>query len=133
MRVALIHEKIANQRKDFLHKVSHQIANEWDAVCIETLDMHEMAKELNFGKGVHDNGWGMFTGYLSYKLSDRGKQLVKIDKWFPSSKTCSNCGAIKKELSLSERVYRCECGFVLDRDLNAAINIRNEGCVWIYK
>lgn len=127
IRVALIHEKIANQRKDFLHKVSHQIANEWDAVCIETLDMREMAKELNFGKSVYDNGWGMFTGYLSYKLSDRGKQLVKIDKWFPSSKTCSNCGAIKKELLLSERVYHCDCGFTINRDLNAAINIRNEG------
>ena len=69
----------------------------------------------------------MFVGFLDYKLKEQGKTLVKTDKWFPSSKTCSFCGAIKDELPLSEREYRCDCGLILDRDINAAINIRNEG------
>lgn len=128
IRVAAIHEKIANQRKDFLHKLSRQITNAYDAVCVENLDMKAMSQALNFGKSVSDNSWGMFTTFLGYKLAEQGKQLIKIDKWFPSSKTCSCCGTVKKELTLSERIYRCEsCGAIIDRDLNAAINIRNEG------
>ncbi len=85
-----------------------------------------MQQALNFGKSVSDNAWGMFVGFLAYKLADQGKHLVKIDKWFPSSKTCASCGAKKEELLLSERVYICDCGNVLDRDINAAINIKNE-------
>jgi len=126
-KVAGLHERIANQRSDFLHKQSRQIANAYDAVCVEDLNMKGMAQALNFGKSVSDNGWGMFTRMLEYKLSEQGKQLVKISKWYPSSKTCSNCGAVKDELPLSERTYRCDCGFVCDRDVNAAINIRNAG------
>ena len=126
-KVARLHERIANQRSDFLHKQSRQIANAYDAVCIEDLNMRGMAQALNFGKSVLDNGWGMFTQMLEYKLTEQGKHLVKIDKWFPSSKKCSACGAIKADLLLSERVYSCDCGFVCDRDVNAAINIRNEG------
>lgn len=127
IRVAKLHEKIANQRKDFLHKTSRKITNSYDAVCIESLDMKKMSQSLHFGKSVHDNGWGMFVGYLSYKLQEQGKQLLKVDKWFPSSKTCSHCGNKKEDLSLDERVYICDCGTILDRDKNAAINIRNEG------
>jgi putative transposase len=126
-KVALLHEKVANQRLDFLHKQSRRIANAYDAVCVEDLNMKAMAQALNFWKSVSDNGWGMFTNMLNYKLGEQGKRLIKIDKWFPSSKTCSDCGAVKDSLSLSERIYRCDCGFVCDRDLNAAINIRNEG------
>ena len=126
-KVARLHEKVANQRKDFLHKQSRQIANAYDAVCIEDLNMKGMSQTLNFGKSVSDNGWGAFTQMLDYKLAEQGKRLVKVDKWFPSSKTCSACGALKDELLLSEREYRCDCGFVCDRDMNAAINIKNEG------
>lgn len=126
-KVARLHEHVANQRSDFLHKQSRQIANAYDAVCIEDLNMKAMSQALNFGKSVADNGWGMFVNMLDYKLKDQGKSLVKVDKWYPSSKTCSNCGAVKAELSLSERVYHCECGYVQDRDINAAINIKNEG------
>ena len=126
-RIARHHEHIANQRKDFLHKQSRQITNAWDGVAVEDLNMRAMAQALKFGKSVHDNGWGMFVSYLSYKLAEQGKQLIKIGRWFPSSKTCSACGAIKNELSLSERVYICVCGNVLDRDVNAALNIKNEG------
>ncbi|MFD0714874.1 RNA-guided endonuclease TnpB family protein [Paenibacillus sp. GCM10027626] len=125
--VAKIHEKIANQRKDFLHKKSYQLAQTYDGVAIEDLNMKGMSRALNFGKSVADNGWGMFTTFLDYKLAEQGKQLIKIDKWFPSSKTCSCCGQVKESLSLSERTFRCECGFVSDRDWNAAINIKNEG------
>jgi putative transposase len=127
IKVAKLHEHIANQRSDFLHKQSRQITNAYDCVCIENLNMQAMSQALNFGKSVADNGWGMFTSMLAYKLKEQGKYLVKIDKWFPSSKTCSCCGAVKAELALSERIYHCECGFVSDRDINAAINIKNEG------
>lgn len=126
--VASIHEKVANQRKDFLHKLSKQITNAYDAVCIETLNMRGMSQALNFGKSVADNSFGMFVGMLNYKLLEQGKQLIKIDKWFPSSKTCSCCGTVKNKLALSTRTYTCDvCGTVIDRDYNASINIRNEG------
>lgn len=128
IKVARLHERIANQRADFLHKLSKQITNAYDAVCIEDLNMQGMSQALNFGKSVADNGWGMFRNMLVYKLAEQGKQLIIVDKWFPSSKTCSCCGTIKKELVLSERIYHCEnCGVSLDRDYNASINIRNEG------
>lgn len=129
IKVAKIHEKIANQRKDFLHKQSRQIVNAYDCVCIENLDMKAMSQTLHFGKSVHDNGWGMFVTFLKYKLEEQGKRLIKIDKFFPSSQTCSNCGCINpvtKDLSVRE--WTCpECGVHHDRDENAAVNIRNEG------
>jgi len=125
-KIAILHEHIANQRKDFLHKQSRQIANANDLVGIEDLNMKAMQKALNFGKSVSDNAWGMFVSFLKYKLTERGKHLVKIDKWFPSSKTCSVCGVVKETLSLTERVYICDCGNVVDRDINAAINIKHE-------
>ena len=127
LKVAKLHEKITNQRRDFLHQASHQLANRYDAVVIEDLNMKGMSQALHFGQSVHDNGWSMFTTFLQYKLEEQGKKLIKIDKWFPSSKTCSRCGQVKVSLSLSERLFRCECGFVADRDINAAINIKKEG------
>ena len=128
IRVAKQHEKVANQRKDFLHKLSRQITNAVDAVCIEDLNMKGMSQSLNFGKSVSDNGFGLFVSMLDYKLREQGKQLVKIDKWFPSSKMCSKCGEVKKTLLLSERTYHCEsCGVTLHRDYNASLNIKNEG------
>lgn len=128
MKVAKIHEKVTNQRKDFLHKQSKQITNAVDAVCIEDLDMKGMSQALNFGKSVMDNGFGMFVTMLNYKLMEQGKQLVKIDRWFPSSKRCSGCGMVKNTLLLSERTYHCEdCGMTMDRDYNASINIKVEG------
>jgi putative transposase len=128
LKVARIHEKVANQRKDFLHKQSRQITNAADVVCIEDLNMKGMSQALNFGKSVADNAFGTFVTLLDYKLREQGKQLVKIDKWFPSSKMCSRCGTIKKVLLLSERTYHCDvCSATMDRDYNASINIRNEG------
>lgn len=126
-KVARIHTHIGHQRKDYLHKQSRKITNSCDIVCIEDLDMRVMGRGLNFGKSVSDNGWGMFTNFLAYKLEREGKRLVCIDRWYPSSKTCSRCGRVKKELGLGERIYRCACGNQMDRDENAAINIRREG------
>ena len=95
-------------------------------ILVEDIDMKAMSQCLHFGKSVQDNGYGMFRNMLDYKLAWKGKKLVKIDRFFPSSKKCSKCGKIKKELKLSERVYRCTCGNEMDRDRNAAINIREE-------
>lgn len=128
LKVAKLHEKVANQRKDFLHKLSNQIANDYDAVCIENLNMKAMSQCLHLGKSVSDNGWGMFTTFIGYKLVDRGKPIVKIDKWYPSSKMCNVCGTLNDNLTLSDREWTCEgCNTHHDRDWNAAINIKNEG------
>ncbi|MCI6535387.1 MAG: transposase, partial [Lachnospiraceae bacterium] len=117
---------VKNQRRDFHHKLSRKLADEYDVVAVEDLNMKAMSRSLNFGKSVADNGYGMLLGMLDYKLEDRGGQLVKVDRFFPSSKRCSKCGQVKQVLPLSERVYRCECGYINDRDVNAAINIREE-------
>ena len=128
-KVAKLHEKVVNQRKDFLHKQSRQIANAYSAVAIEDLNMRSMAQCLKLAKSTNDNGYGMFRTFLAYKLAEGGKHLVIIDKWYPSSKLCRFCGNINKELTLADRVWQCSsCGVVLDRDINAAINIKNEGC-----
>lgn len=119
---------IANQRMDYLHKLSTEIANQYDAVCVEDLDMKAISnKDFGNGKATMDNGYGMFQNMLSYKLKERGKHLVVVDKWYPSSQICHCCGH-RQPMPLKIRVYRCpECGMVCDRDLNAAINIKMEG------
>ncbi len=128
-KVAKLHEKVANQRKDFLHQLSRQIANAYDGVAIENLNMRGMAQGLNLAKSTNDNGFGMLKTFLAYKLADQGKQLVIIDKWYPSSKLCHICKHENKELTLADRNWTCpHCGTELDRDVNAAINIKNEGC-----
>ena len=126
-RVALCHEKIRNQRKDFQHKLSASLAESFDAVCVEDLNLKGMAGGLHLGKGVHDNGYGLFLSMLEYKLEERGKYLIKVDRYFASSKICSVCRKKKEELSLADRIYYCECGNRMDRDVNAAVNIMNEG------
>src|SRR5690625_1234330 len=126
IRAAKIQEKVANQRKNFLHHKSKEFVTNYDAVVIEDLDMQGMSQALKFGKSVADNGWGMFTSFLQYKLKEQGKRLIKIDRWFPSTKTCSSCGSVK-EVALSCRTYQCTCGLILDRDYNSALNIKKEG------
>lgn len=127
IKVARLQKHTSNQRLDFLHKKSAEIANLYDAVCVETLDMKSMSnKGFGNGKATLDNGYGLFLNLLEYKLKDRGKYFIKVDKWYPSSQICCKCGS-KHKLLLSDRVYKCECGNVMDRDYNAAINILNEG------
>jgi putative transposase len=125
--VAKLHRHIANQRLDNLHKKSTEIANQYDIVCVETLNMRAMAnKGFGNGKATLDNGYGMFLSMLEYKLADRGKYFVKVGKWYPSSQICSCCGRQNKH-KLMDRVYTCKCGSIIDRDYNAAINICREG------
>ena len=128
-RIANIYEHITNQRKDFLHKLSRSIVSTCDVVCIEDLNMQSMSQCLNFGTSVHDNGWGMFIRMLEYKLENLGKKLIKIDKFFPSSQTCSYCGYQNKDTkNLSVRDWNCpNCSKHHNRDINAAVNIKKEG------
>ena len=126
-KIAKIQKHTSNQRLDYLHKQSTKIANSYDIVCVETLDMKAMSnKGFGNGKATLDNGYGMFLNMLEYKLADRGKYFIKVDKWYPSSQLCSCCGKQKK-LTLADRMYKCDCGLAINRDHNAAINIKNEG------
>lgn len=127
-KIQNIHRKISNKRKDFLHKLSNKLCRKYDIICIENLSMIDIAKKLSSGNNTYDTSYYKFTCMLRYKLEKIGKKLVKVDKWYPSSKICSNCGNVKNILNLDERIYKCDkCKMILDRDLNAAINIRDEG------
>ena len=133
LRVAKLHEKIANQRRDFLHKKARYLVDHYDAIGIEDISVKAMAKhkkggKFSFGKSVADNGWSLFTNILEYKLAWQGKQLVKIDKWYPSSQLCHVCGYQNNETKdLSVREWDCpKCGSRHNRDKNAAINIREK-------
>jgi putative transposase len=127
IKVARIHKKIANQRNHFLHIVSSKIVNDYDLISIEDLNVKGIVKNRKLSKSISDASFSMFFSMLKYKCEWYGKELVKIDRFAPSSKTCSNCGSVKTELKLSERVYKCKCGFEMDRDLNASKNINAMG------
>ena len=131
--LARLHIKIRNQRKDFLNKKALELATRYDIIVIEDLDLQEMSKHNHYGKSIYDNSYNMFTSKLKYKLDVKGKELVKVNKYFPSSKKCSNCGKVVKKLELSTRVYTCDCGNKIDRDYNAAINIAIEGFRMLYQ
>ena len=127
VKVAKLHAKAKHQRRDILHKISCALTDEYGLIAIVDLDMAAMKQSLKFGKSVSDNGWGMFNDMLEYKAERKGKTVVKIDKWFPSSKTCIACGHIHKELQLSDRTYICpKCGHMMERDVQAAQNILDE-------
>ena len=128
LKVAKIHEKIANSRLDTLHKVSHQLVNENDLIVCEDLNVKGMIKNHKLSKHIADASWGNFVTLLQYKCDWYGKELVKVNRFYPSSKTCGNCGWINQELKLSDREWTCEsCGVVHDRDVNASCNILKEG------
>ena len=124
-----IHRHISNQRLDNLHQISTKIANLYDVVCVESLNMKLMSnKGFGNGKATLDNGYGMFLSMLEYKLSERNKYLVKVDNWFPSSQICHCCGEVHPEMkNLTIRTMKCDCGLTISRDQNAAINILREG------
>lgn len=124
--VARIHEKIANSRKDFLHKVTTKLVSENDILCLEDLNVSGMMKNRCLSKAVADVGIFELNRQIEYKSQWYGKQVVKISRWEPTTKRCSSCGNVRI-MKLSQRVYECECGLVMDRDLNAAINIKKAG------
>ena len=132
LKIAIMHEKITNQRNDFLHKKSRDLVNNYDVISAETLDLEAMLQNKYFSKKVIDISYNRFISYLKYKCEDEGKLFYQVGKYYASSKICSNCGAKKKTLPLSQRVYSCECGNVIDRDLNAALNICIEGIKTFY-
>ncbi|MDD1415925.1 transposase [Dolichospermum sp. ST_con] len=126
--VAKVYERVSNSRQDFLHKLSYKLVSDSQAVIVENLHVKGMVRNHNLAKSISDAGWGTFTNFLAYKLERKGGKLVEIDRWFPSSKLCSNCFYQVSDMPLDVREWTCpHCGTHHDRDGNAAINIRAEG------
>ena len=127
-KVARLHAHVANQRQDGLHKLTTRLAETFSDISIEDLHVAGMVKNHHLAKSISDAEFGEFRRQLEYKTTRSGARLHVVDRWYRSSKTCSGCGEVKAKLSLSERTYKCDsCGLVLDRDLNAAINIHVAG------
>ena len=125
-KLAKLHEKVANQRRDFLHKESFKLVSENQTIAVEDLNVKGMLKNHCLAKSISDIGWSMFTTMLEYKCEWYGVNLLRIGRFEPSSKTCSNCGTVNKELSLKDREWTCKgCKTHHDRDINAAVNIKN--------
>ncbi|WP_238131006.1 RNA-guided endonuclease InsQ/TnpB family protein [Vibrio cincinnatiensis] len=129
LRVAKCHEKVANARADFQHKLSRTLVDENQAVIVETLKSANMMKNRKLAKHIADASWHSFVVKLEYKLKEQGKHLIKLDQWYASSKTCHCCGHKMDDMPLSVRQWNCpSCGTTdIDRDLNAALNIRDKG------
>lgn len=128
LKVAKIHEKIANKRQDFLHKVSTEIVKNHDILCIEDLSSRNLMKNHKLAKAIGDVSWSEFVGMLGYKAEWYEKQVSKISRWYPSSQICSDCGFTSGKKPLSVREWTCNnCNSHHDRDINASINILNEG------
>lgn len=130
IKLARIHEKIVNQRKDFLQKTSTEIIRENQTIILEDLNIAGMMKNHCLARAIGEIGWSTFKTYLQYKSEWYGKNLIFIGRFDPSSKMCSKCGTLKKDLSLKDREWKCEkCNSIHDRDLNAAQNIKNFGLI----
>lgn len=125
-KVALVYRKTANQRKDFLHKLTTDLVERYEGICIEDLSVKGLAR-TKLAKSMADASFGEFRRQLKYKTVWNRRHLAVIDRWYPSSKTCHSCGAVNDALTLADRSWTCVCGLVHDRDLNAALNIRTEG------
>ena len=123
LKVAKLHFRISNQRQAVLHELSDHLTSHFDQIVIEDLNVKGMVKNHKLARSISDAGFGYLRQQIEYKARLRNCELIIADRFFPSSKRCSDCGAIKKELSLSERIYHCDCGLNIDRDLNSAINL----------
>ena len=125
-KLAILHEKVANKRKDFLHKTSSQLIKNHDSLAIEDLAVSNMVKNHKLAQAIQDVSWSTFVTMLEYKADWYGKNILKIGRFEPSSKLCSCCGSINRELTLKDREWTCSnCNSLLDRDVNASINIKN--------
>ena len=125
-RLAKLHEDVVNKRKDFLHKVSTKLIRENQTIALETLAVKNMIKNHNLAQAINDVSWSTFVSMLEYKADWYGKNILRIGQFSPSSKTCSNCGTINKELTLKDREWTCgSCNTLHDRDVNASINIKS--------
>jgi putative transposase len=127
IKVARTHQKITNQRKDFLHKLSSKIISENQTICIEDLAVSNMVKNHKLAKAISDVSWSEFVRQLNYKANWYGKTIISIGRFDPSTKLCHSCGMLNNNLTLSDRQWTCDCGETHDRDINAAINIKNFG------
>lgn len=128
IKAASIHKKITNSRMDNLHKVSMKLIKDYDLIAVEDLNVKGMVKNKKLSKHISDAAWGTFVNMLTYKAEWNGKSIVKIDRFYPSSKTCNCCGYVNKDLKLSDRSWACPaCNTELDRDINASKNILSEG------
>ena len=127
LKVARIHEKITNSRMDLIHKTTNKLIRDFDIIYLEDLNIKGMMKNHKLSKAISDVSWGIFINIIEYKAVWNDKQVIHIDRFFPSSKACSKCGWINNNLTLKDRTWACKCGSVHDRDINAAINILNEG------
>ena len=126
--VAKIHARVARIRNDNIHKITSDLCKNHAIICLEDLDILNMSKNHKLASALLDGGYGEMTRQVGYKTKWYGSQVVYVDRFFPSSKMCSCCGNVKKELKLKERTYHCDvCGHEQDRDLNAAINIKKRG------
>ena len=126
-KIRLLHEHIANQRRDFIHKESRRIANAWDAVCVRDADLNGLAQKLK-GAKVMASGFGMFRDCLRYKLQRQGKACITVDRYTPTAKTCHECGFVHEGLGQREKIWTCpHCGAALSREVNAARNLRDMG------
>ncbi len=125
IRLARVHARVANVRADALHKATTELATRYETVVAEDLNVAGMTRNRRLARAVADQGFGQARRMLGYKTTWNGGHLVLAGRWFPSSKTCSGCGAVKAKLPLSERTYRCDCGLVTGRDVNAAANLLN--------
>lgn len=128
VKLAILHQRVANQRKDFLHQVSAKLTDYNEVIVVETLKVKNMIKNRCLSRAIADVGWSKFVNFLEYKLKNKSGKLIKIDTFYPSSKTCNSCNHKNIDLILSDRIWICvNCNETLDRDLNAAKNIRDEG------
>lgn len=128
MKLATAYEKLSNKRKDYLHKITTKLIKENDVICIENLNVKGMTKNHHLAKAIQDASFGTLVSMLKYKAAWNNRKIVEIGRFFPSSKMCYDCGWINKSLTLNDREWTCQkCKVHHDRDINAAINIKNEG------
>jgi putative transposase len=122
-RLGKVHARVAHLRHNLAHQLSHELATTLTRLTVEDLNVAGMTRLRSLARHVSDAGFGDLRRILTYKAAWYGLELVKADRWFPSSKTCSACGTVKADLTLADRVFACDCGLILDRDVNAAVNL----------